>query len=176
MIPFPSHVPRLVPRYSLPAYAFVPGGPFPHPNRDPRGHALDCPPLPASPPTADNWPECLAYLYGIDLFNHGYYWEAHEVWESLWRQQGRIGPTADFLKGLIKLAAAAVKARAGEPLGVQSHARRAAEQFRRLQTVLGGERYFGLAWTELIRAADDLGQDPPLRLVCSLPAQCASEG
>jgi Domain of unknown function (DUF309) len=21
--------------------------------------------------------------HGLDLFNHGYYWEAHEAWESL---------------------------------------------------------------------------------------------
>ena len=23
------------------------------------------------------------FLYGVDLFNHHYWWEAHEVWESL---------------------------------------------------------------------------------------------
>ncbi|TGQ49534.1 DUF309 domain-containing protein, partial [Mesorhizobium sp. M1C.F.Ca.ET.210.01.1.1] len=24
------------------------------------------------------------FRWGIDLFNHGYYWEAHEAWEPLW--------------------------------------------------------------------------------------------
>ena len=171
-----NFIPRLVPQFSLPAYAFVPGGPFPHPNRNRRAHGLDCPPLPALPPTADNWPRCLPYLYGIDLFNHGYYWEAHEVWEALWAQQGRLGPTADFLKGLIKLAAAAVKARAGEPRGVQSHARRAAERFRQVRAVLGGEGYLGLTWTDLIRVADDLGRNSGVRLLSSLACRQESEG
>ncbi|MER9007639.1 DUF309 domain-containing protein [Mesorhizobium sp. M0862] len=25
------------------------------------------------------------FRWGIDLFNHGYYWEAHEAWEPLWQ-------------------------------------------------------------------------------------------
>jgi hypothetical protein len=54
-----------------------------------------------------------AYLRGIDLFNFGYWWESHEAWEGLWRACGRRGPAADFLKGLIKLAAAGVKASTG---------------------------------------------------------------
>ena len=33
------------------------------------------------------------------LFNAGYYWEAHEVWEGLWHAYGRRGATADVLKG-----------------------------------------------------------------------------
>ncbi len=67
--------------------------------------------------------------WGIDLFNQGYYWEAHEAWESLWHAFGRTGPQADFIKGLIKLAAAGVKAREGQAMGVQRHARRARELF-----------------------------------------------
>ena len=55
---------------------------------------------------------------GIALFNAGYYWEAHEAWEGLWHAHGRDGPTADVLKGLIKLAAAGVKVREGRPHGV----------------------------------------------------------
>jgi uncharacterized protein len=41
---------------------------------------------------------------GIDLFNHGEYWEAHEVWESDWIHD-RKGPDSDFYKGLIQIAA-----------------------------------------------------------------------
>ena len=57
-----------------------------------------------------SWSQSHDYLLGCDLFNHGYYWEAHETWEGLWNACGRSGTTADFLKGLIKLAAAGVKA------------------------------------------------------------------
>ena len=49
------------------------------------------------------WRECREYLRGIDLFNYGYYWEAHEVWECLWHACGRQGPTSEFLKALIRL-------------------------------------------------------------------------
>ena len=44
--------------------------------------------------------------------------------------EGRTGKVADILKGLIKLAAAGVKAREGKPAGVRRHARRAEELFR----------------------------------------------
>ncbi len=33
-----------------------------------------------------------AFLWGLDLFNHGYYWEAHEAWEGLWQVADRDGP------------------------------------------------------------------------------------
>jgi predicted metal-dependent hydrolase len=83
-----------------------------------------------TPLDPDRWEACEDYLFGIDLFNHGYYWEAHEAWEALWHAAGRTGTTGDFLKGLIKLAAAAVKAREGSLSGAARHARRAHELVR----------------------------------------------
>lgn len=80
-----------------------------------------------APLSPEDWRRSEPYLYGIDLFNHGYYWEAHESWESLWHAAGRRGEMADYLKGLIKLAAAAVKAREGNPSGVERHAARATQ-------------------------------------------------
>ncbi|MBY0528343.1 MAG: DUF309 domain-containing protein [Gemmataceae bacterium] len=143
---------RLAPDMPFPPYAYVPGGPYPHPIRDPQGHGFGIEaPRPASPDPED-WRSCVPYLYGIDLFNCGYYWEAHEAWESLWHACGRTGPMADFLKGLIKLAAAGVKVREGEPRGVHNHARRAAELF----APMAGTRYLGLAVNELIAFADQL--------------------
>ena len=41
---------------------------------------------------------------GIDLFNRGLYWEAHEAWEHQWVPD-RKGPDAAFYKGLIQVAA-----------------------------------------------------------------------
>jgi predicted metal-dependent hydrolase len=43
-------------------------------------------------------------LRGIDLFNSGLYWEAHEVWEAEWTPD-RKGPDSGFYKGLIQVAA-----------------------------------------------------------------------
>ena len=41
---------------------------------------------------------------GIDLFNRGEYWEAHEAWEADWIHD-RKGPDSGFYKGLIQIAA-----------------------------------------------------------------------
>jgi predicted metal-dependent hydrolase len=41
---------------------------------------------------------------GIDLFNSGRYWDAHEAWELEWMPD-RQGPDAGFYKGLIQVAA-----------------------------------------------------------------------
>jgi predicted metal-dependent hydrolase len=41
---------------------------------------------------------------GIDLFNRGEYWEAHEAWEREWLPD-RKGPDSGFYKGLIQVAA-----------------------------------------------------------------------
>jgi predicted metal-dependent hydrolase len=43
-------------------------------------------------------------LRGIELFNSGLYWEAHEVWEEQWKPD-RKGLEAGFYKGLIQVAA-----------------------------------------------------------------------
>jgi predicted metal-dependent hydrolase len=42
------------------------------------------------------------YLAGIVLFNRGDFFEAHEVWESLWMET--FGPEKQFFQGLIQSA------------------------------------------------------------------------
>ena len=42
--------------------------------------------------------------HGIELFNSGLYWEAHEAWEGDWMPI-RKGPESGFYKGLIQVAA-----------------------------------------------------------------------
>ena len=155
-LPAPS---RLVPERPLPPYAHVPGR-TPHPVSDPRGHRFGAAPEPPAAPDPERWQESRPYLFGIDLFNHGYYWEAHEEWEGLWHACGRSGRTADFLKGLIKLAAAGVKVREGKPDGVRGHARRARELFRNTAAA-GGDRFLGLRLDELIRQAGTIAEHPP---------------
>jgi hypothetical protein len=114
-------------RYSdrpLPPYSYVPGF-TPHPVSDPRGHMHGAAHETPQPLDPASWRSSDAYLYAADLFNHGFYWEAHEAWESLWHAAGRRGFVAAWLKALIKLAAAGVKAREGNPTGVARHATRA---------------------------------------------------
>jgi hypothetical protein len=106
----------------------------------------------------DHWQSCRPYLYGIDLFNAGYYWESHVAWESLWLASGRKGVVAVFLKGLIKLAAAGVKSLEGTPEGVKSHSTRAAELWRGVLPSLGTdqESFMGIRIHGLIDLAESI--------------------
>lgn len=145
---------RWLPDVPLPPYAFVPGR-TPHPFADEGGHRYGADsPAPSVPDTA-RWMESAPYLLGLDLFNAGFHWESHEQWERLWHACGRRGPTADFLKALIHLAAAGVKHRAGVPAGVASHARRAAELLRALEP----RRFMGLNVGALIAFAERIERE-----------------
>ncbi len=60
------------------------------------------PPTPLSPEAV-----LCSYRGFLDLFNHGKFFEAHEVLEAVWLGVRRE-PVADFYKGLIQLAGAFV--------------------------------------------------------------------
>jgi predicted metal-dependent hydrolase len=53
---------------------------------------------------------------GIELFNQGLYWEAHEAWEETWMED-RQGPDGGFYKGLIQVAAGCLHYRRGNRRG-----------------------------------------------------------
>jgi uncharacterized protein len=161
-------VSRLVPDEPFPPYSFVPGL-FPHPSADPAGHSHGRAPARPQPLDPARWQRSARYLYGIDLFNFGYYWEAHEAWEELWHGCGRTGPTATLLKGLIHLAAAGVKMRECRPQGVRSHGGRAAELFGQVadQVIANTDLYLGFSLAELkdraqavVEAADTVSASP----------------
>jgi uncharacterized protein len=138
--------PRYAPAITLPPYSYVPGHDLPHPVSDPAGHLYAVrdsahePPIAAAmladlPTVLHSRRRALAatladnsrWLHALDLFNEGFYWESHEVWESFWNALGRTTPEALFVQGLIHLAAAAVKIREGKPAGVARHSKRARE-------------------------------------------------
>ena len=154
--------PRLVPDRELPAYPYVPGE-SPHPTRDRDGHSFGSEPDTPEPPDPKNWRLCRDYLYGIDLFNHGFYWEAHEAWEGLWVACGRQGTTATYLQALINLAATGFKARWGNVRGIRANAKTAARLFRSAARELGPQsrRYMGLDVCALRAYAEALRDGPP---------------
>ncbi len=117
---------RYVPDRELPPYTYIPGR-APHPLSDPRGHSYGRESRDAQPAGGAGHAPSVEFLWGVDLFNHGYYWEAHEAWESIWLSAGRETSRGRFLQALIKLAAAGVKAREGRPAGIRRHAARARE-------------------------------------------------
>jgi hypothetical protein len=106
----------------------------------------------------DRWAESRSYLYGLDLFNMGFYWESHDEWERLWRATGADGMVGKFLKGLVKLAAAGIKVREESIHGVRRHAASAGEVFADVAAETDLERYCGLAFEDLQFAADRAAQ------------------
>lgn len=156
-------VPRYVPELPLPPYAYLPGR-YPHPTRDPGGHRFGERLAPPGAIDPARWRACRAYLAGIDLFNHGYYWEAHEAWESAWHACGRKGPVADLLRGLIKLAGAGFKAREGRPAGVRRLAAGAEALFAALAAAQGSAaRFMGFDLAALRALAAAVAQGARVR-------------
>jgi hypothetical protein len=73
--------------------------------------------------TSDQSPELLPqseralYLKGIDLFNVGEFFEAHEVWEDIWRPSRNV--KREFFQGLIQCAVALEHLRRGNGRGAR---------------------------------------------------------
>ena len=145
----------------LPEYRHVPGS-TPHPTRDPDGHSYGRPGAPLPDLNRVYWRTCDEYLYGLDLFNEGYWWECHEVLENLWHAAG-IGTAAGHaLQTIIQCAAAHLKIVCGQPTG----ARRLAEHAQ-AHADWGGARRLGVDLPALVAAtrAHILDGAPPVRLL-----------
>ncbi len=171
--------PRYAPAIRLPPYSYVPGHGLPHPVNDPAGHlciggdstrepsiaaevfaALPTDPNALRRGLAARLAEDSRWRYALDLFNGGFYWEAHEAWESFWHALGRTSPAAQFVQGLIHLAAAAVKVREGKPAGVGRHTRRGRELLGD-QGGPGGGGHLGLAPESLFAVVAELERYTP---------------
>jgi len=135
-LPDPPHL-QTLPWYAkeraLPAYRFVPGL-HPHPIRDPRGHSYRAVRAQVHPHwTPDQWKTLEAYLRGVDLFNRFYFWEAHEVWEALWKSHPPQADPAQFIQGLINIAASFLKLHMQEAAPARKLWRAASDQLSRFR-------------------------------------------
>jgi hypothetical protein len=110
--------PRYAPERELPPYRYVPGV-HAHPTAHEEGHSYaraepDPPYLPA-----ERWAESIEYLYGVDLFNRRFYWEAHEAWEAVWHTCNKSGTQGLFVQGLIQISAALLRWHMGTERGAR---------------------------------------------------------
>jgi hypothetical protein len=103
-----------------------------------------------------------AFLWGLDLFNHGFYWGAHEAWEGLWQIADRRSPSRLLFKGLILLSVAGVKLREGKHAAALRYAGRAAALLRRLGTVsdFALDRALGVSSSALADYAEAGARNP----------------
>lgn len=143
---------RLLPERPLPPYAYLPGR-FPHPVRHPTGHSYQV----AGQAHSTDPPDPDAFVWGMDLFNQGYYWEAHEAWEAVWRTLGRGTAEHALLQGLILLAAMGIKLREGKLLAARRHGHRATTFLRQAAGALASdyERLLGPSRACLITCVEN---------------------
>lgn len=113
--------------------------------------------LPA-PFDASRWSSTEDYLYGVDLYNFAYYWEAHEAWEGLWRTTERGEPAALFLQGMIQLAAALLKREQGSREGMKRLAGAGLARLRRVAET--NRQYCGVDLEDLVLRLERISGHP----------------
>lgn len=156
-----SPPPRLVPGRALPEVAYLPG----RGDDRPRVEIAPSCGLPAA-----SLREHEAFRWGIDLFNGGFAWEAHDAWELVWAATDPAAPERALLGGLVQAAAAVVQARLGRWRGVATLTRRARGNLE----AAGGDQLAGIdlrglaaalaAWAEQAIAAEHPGHPPRIWL------------
>lgn len=55
-----------------------------------------------------------AFRHGVDLFNNGYWWEAHEAWEAVWMGLAPNSAERHGLQAMIQTANCCLKIRMGQ--------------------------------------------------------------
>jgi hypothetical protein len=132
-VPVPARtLPRYMPGREFPPYRFLPGV-HPHPQLDPAGHSYAQRSRHESHPdwSIEAWATLSEWLWGVDLFNAFYFWEAHEAWEVLWAGKPRESAPGQLLQGLIQVAAALLKIRLASLAGAASLSQTGVERIRR---------------------------------------------
>jgi predicted metal-dependent hydrolase len=99
------------PPLALPRWAYLPGV-TPEPDREPldRAKALVPPAFTSGVPA-----EHPAFRYGLALHDAAFFWEAHEVWEAVWKAAPKNGCDRLVLRALIQLANGGLKLRMSRP-------------------------------------------------------------
>jgi uncharacterized protein len=127
------NAPRYAPSRELPSRAFVPG----KTRRPERAESVTRESI-----GAERWRDDEDYLFGVDLYDAGFLWEAHEAWERVWRASAdELQRT--YLQGLIQCAAACLRLAMEEPGGAPRLARAAGEKLE-LVARRAPDRYMGL--------------------------------
>ena len=153
---------------SFPPYRYLPfqgDSALPHPRTDPNGHSYNDEEDYLHNFSPDDWQTCEPYLYGIDLFNHGYWWEAHESLETVWLSAGQKTTICGrFVQGLIQLAGAQLKRFINVPRGALSLTSSGVEKLSLVEGI-----YLGIEVSDIVAEAErclraDCGEFPRIEL------------
>lgn len=102
-----------------------------------------------------------AYLAGLELFNSGAFWHAHEAWEESWKAE-HSATLRLFYKGIIQTTAALVHWQRGNPRGLHLNWTKARAKLVQLpDEVLGLDIPSLVSFMDQFVAVDGAGLDPP---------------
>jgi hypothetical protein len=96
---------------AMPGWAYNPGTDH-APDREPLETAKRLVPLRFDGFVAADDP---AFLYGLALHDGGFFWEAHEIWEAIWKAAPMNGCDRLALRALIQITNAGLKRRIERP-------------------------------------------------------------
>ena len=118
---------------------------------------------------SEGWQENVAWLYGVRLIGEGYYWEAHEVLETVWMNAAPNSREKTLVQSLIHGANARLKQRLGRLNAAARLVTLSAEACERAYQndgapVLGLSRKMALAFCE---QGNDTGGDAGVVLALS---------
>lgn len=115
---------RYYPSLPLPESPYVPGQTPQKKRKEFQGWKL---PETAAFTEEARWRENAFYLFGLDCFNAGHYWEAHEVWsEPLRASRGLDDRQYSFFKALIQVSAVMLHLKCEKPVPAGVTAKNAA--------------------------------------------------
>ncbi|MFK7854751.1 MAG: DUF309 domain-containing protein [Granulosicoccus sp.] len=112
--------------------------------------------------------ENLAWQYGIRLISSGFYWEAHEVLESVWLKAAPNSREWHLLKGVIHVTNSALKVRMGRAKAAQRLSNMAKDSITRSFSQ-ESDSLMGLLESDLLLAATLAADTSPDKRNISLP-------
>ena len=110
-------------------------------------------------------PDFQAFRRGIEQFNSGHFFDAHETWEEIWLRSPE--PDKTFLQGIIQVAAAFHHHSRSNPRGARSLLEAGLARLDRFPDAhrgiaLAALRAGALAWVASLDDADTAGTEVPL--------------
>lgn len=131
----------------LPAHAYVPGSTARH-----ESGAFDHFCVDAKPGMdVEALASCLAWRAGLKFLEAGFFWEAHEVLESVWMALPKDSADRQTVQALIQYANAGLKQKMGRPDAASRLLVRASAHFRAGRGSLLARR-LGFKWPDAERA------------------------